>query len=824
MMQSKGSSLADASGSSKPAKNKTRGLLFGFPQLLSLSEWSAKLLRLSRAEGAETSPGLVLIQIDGLSGRQLREAIAGRKMPFLGGLLQKKYYRVYPHYPGLPSSTPSVQGELFYGVKQIVPAFEFLDRESGKLFRMYNSEAVLEIERRLALQGQGLLKDGSSFSNIYSGGARESHFCATSLGWGKIWKDINPVNFVILALTHLPSLLRMLVLTLWEIVLGVVDFGRGILKGENFKKELKFIYLRALICVLLRELVTLGAKISMARGLPVIHLNLLGYDELAHNRGPSSRSAHWSLKGIDRAVERIYRKAGRSSRRSYDVWIYSDHGQEDTVSYEATRGRSIQDAVAEVFREFDAESGAWPFDKSGEQLQRARFLGPPFFDKIFRDALPAQSGSPGDKLVVTAMGPTGNIYLPRPMTKGEMRRFAKALVDRAQIPVLMAPEGPGRVSVWTGEGEFTLPRDAGKILGEDHPFLTQVTEDLIRVCHHPDAGDFTFMGFRPGHRPVTFPVENGSHAGPGPEETDGFAVLPGDIIPARRDLEYLTPADLRAAALRFLKRSPARESGPCSGVMTPENDRAVPDTIRIMTYNVHSCVGMDGKISPERIARVIGRHEPDIVALQEMDMGRTRTGAVDQPHLIARELAMIYHFHPSVVSDEERYGNAVLSRYPMELIRAGRLPGVIKNSKVEPRAAIWTAIDVAGTKINFFNTHLGLSPQERNRQARALLGPEWVAHPDCRGPVILCGDFNALPGSRLCLNIKGVLRDAQDALYNHRPQATWFSHYPVGRIDHVFIGPGIEVVRAEVSRTDMDKIASDHLPLIIDIKIRVDQA
>lgn len=822
MMRPKGSSMADAAGPGKPAKKKTRGLLLGLPRLLSLSEWSARLLRLSRTEDAETSPGLVLIQIDGLSGRQFRKAVADKKMPFLGSLLQKKYYRVYPFYPGLPSSTPSVQGELFYGVKQIVPAFEFLDQESGKLFRMYNSEAVLEIERRLALQGQGLLDGGSSFSNIYSGGARESHFCATSLGWGKIWKDINPVNFVILALTHLLSLLRMLVLTLWEVMLGVVDFGRGILKGENFKKELKLIYLRALICVLLRELVTLGAKIGIARGLPVIHLNLLGYDELAHNRGPSSRSAHWSLKGIDRAVERIYRKAGRSSRRCYDVWIYSDHGQEDTVSYAATHKRSVQEGVAEIFKEFDAKSGAWPFDKSGEQLQRARFLGLHFMEKVFSDAPLVQGGSPGDKLVVTAMGSTGNIYLPRKMTEGEARRFAKALVDRAQIPVLMLPEEPGRVRVWTKEGEFTLPRDAGKILGENHPFLAQVTEDLIRVCHHPGAGDFTFMGFRPGHKPVTFPVENGSHAGPGPEETNGFALLPGDIISGQRDREYLTPSDLRVAALRFLKRSPPQEPEPYSGFRTPENNRVISDTIRIMTYNVHSCVGMDGKISPERIARVIGRHEPDIVALQELDMGRPRTGAVDQPHLIARELAMIYHFHPSVVCDEERYGNAVLSRYPMEMIRAGRLPGLVKNSKVEPRAAIWTAIDIAGTKINFFNTHLGLSPRERNRQARALLGPEWVAHPDCQGPAILCGDFNALPNSRLCRNIKGVLRDAQGALCNHSPQATWFSHYPFGRIDHIFIGPGIEVTRVEVSRTDLDKIASDHLPLIIDIKIKVD--
>ncbi len=820
MMQSGGSAMAERPSSKKSIVKKTKGLFLNLPRLLSLSEWSARLLRLPRVEGVQAEPGLVLIQIDGLSGLQLTEAFAHKKMPFLKGLLQKEYYRLYPHYPGLPSSTPSVQGELFYGVKQIVPAFAFLDRESGKIFRMYDSETVLEIERRLAQQGQGLLEGGSSYSNIFSGGAAESHFCATSLGWGQIWKDVNPINFVILALTHLPSVVRMFVLTLWEIMLGIVDFGLGILKGENFKKELKFIYLRALICILLRELVTLGAKIDIARGLPIIHLNFLGYDELAHNRGPSSSSAHWSLQGIDRAIEKIYRKALHSPRRSYDVWVYSDHGQEDTDSYTMKYNGSVQEAVAEIFKEFDATADFLPLDKNGEQLQRARFLGLSFIEKIFSQPNVVQDNSLEKKLVVTAIGPTGNIYLPRKMSKEELHRFARELVDKAKIPVVMLPQEGPEVRVWSEEGEFTLPQDAKKILGEGHPFFSQVTEDLIRVCHHPNAGDLTFMGFKPGVKPMTFPVENGSHAGPGPEETNGFALLPIDIIPRRRDRTYITPTDLRFAALRFLKRSKPQELKQYSEILIPEKINVVPDTIRIMTYNVHSCIGMDGKISPQRIARVIRRHQPDIVALQELDMGRKRTGEVNQPHLIAQELEMIYHFHPSVVVDEERYGNCVLSRYPMELIRAGRLPGIIKNPLVEPRGVIWAVINIAGTKINFFNTHLGLFPREGIHQTKALLGGEWVTHPVCLGPVILCGDFNALPSSQLCRNIKEVLRDSQGELDNHSPKATWLSHYPIGRIDHVFVGPEIEVTHVEVSRTDLDKIASDHLPLIVDIKIK----
>ena len=85
---------------------------------------------------------------------------------------------------------------------------------------------------------------------------------------------------------------------------------------------------------------------------------------------------------------------------------------------------------------------------------------------------------------------------------------------------------------------------------------------------------------------------------------------------------------------------------------------------------------------------------------------------------------MVYRFNPSIVIDEECYGDAVLSRFPMELIRAGRFLGIIKNSMVEPRGVIWTSINIGKAKINFFNTHLGLYPREGINQTKALLGEE----------------------------------------------------------------------------------------------------
>ncbi len=509
-----------------------------------------------------------------------------------------------------------------------------------------------------------------------------------------------------------------------------------------------------------------------------------------------------------------------SSRRNYDLWIYSDHGQEDSVSYAVKYKKNVEDAVAEVLKGLNEEFRLQRIDKNAERLRRVSFLGFSFYNKNVRTRADDDSAySPDKKLVVTAFGPKGDIYLPRKMNKDILHRFARELVDKAKIPVVMLAEEGGKARAWTEEGEFVLPHDAKNILGEGRSNLDQLTQDLISLCHHHNAGDLSFIGYRPGHRPMTFPVEHGSHGGPGIEETTGFALLPVDVVPRKREETFLTPLDLRFAVLRFLKRRPSKEPEQYTGMPVAQKRITAPGGIRVITYNVHSCVGTDGKISPERVARAIGRHEPDIVALQELDMGRKRTGQVDQTHLIAKELEMAYHFHPLVVVGQEQYGIALLSRFPMELVRAGRFPVKTKNSVIEPRGVIWAVINIAGTEINFFNTHLGIFPRERIRHMDVLLGTEWLNSPDCRGPVILCGDLNSFPFSRLYHIISKVLRDAQVELDDHRPKATFFSRYPVARIDHVFVSQEFKVTRVEVSRTDLDKIASDHLPLIVDMKI-----
>jgi endonuclease/exonuclease/phosphatase family metal-dependent hydrolase len=230
---------------------------------------------------------------------------------------------------------------------------------------------------------------------------------------------------------------------------------------------------------------------------------------------------------------------------------------------------------------------------------------------------------------------------------------------------------------------------------------------------------------------------------------------------------------------------------------------------------------MDGKISTRRIAKIIAQYDPDIVALQELDAGRSRTQEVDQAHEIARELEMEFHFHPALQIEEELYGDALLSRYPMRLVRSGELTGPPNRPRLETRGALWVEIDVGGHKVQILNTHLGVRPVEQRYQIETLLGSQWLSHPECRGPVILCGDFNANPSHKTCRRITQMLNDAQDKLDNHIPQRTWFGRFPVGRIDHIFVTKEIQVQSCLVPRTALTRIGSDHLPLIVDLLIPV---
>ncbi len=241
-------------------------------------------------------------------------------------------------------------------------------------------------------------------------------------------------------------------------------------------------------------------------------------------------------------------------------------------------------------------------------------------------------------------------------------------------------------------------------------------------------------------------------------------------------------------------------------------------TLRIMTYNVHRCIGMDRKTSTGRIAEVIATYRPDVVALQEIDCGQVRPATTDQAGEIARHLTLSLSFPSPFLIERERCGNVILSHYPIRLVKASGLRRPRRWRAPARRGVLWVEVMAGGSSIQIITTHLGLTPRERLYQAKVLTGPEWLQHPACSPPAALCGDFNAQPGSTVHHLIGGLLRNAE-LCCPPLPKKTWPSIYPVMGLDHLFVSADLVVTGVKAPSTDLTRLASDHLPLVVDLQI-----
>jgi endonuclease/exonuclease/phosphatase family metal-dependent hydrolase len=143
-----------------------------------------------------------------------------------------------------------------------------------------------------------------------------------------------------------------------------------------------------------------------------------------------------------------------------------------------------------------------------------------------------------------------------------------------------------------------------------------------------------------------------------------------------------------------------------------------------------------------------------------------------------------------------------------------------RSASFEKRSALWVAVEVDGQTIHVVNAHLSLRSGERRAQAAALIGPDWVGHPDCADPAVLLGDFNAPPYSRSYRLIANRMLDAQLSNSFGEPQPTFHTRAPVLRLDHVFVTKSIEVVDAGPVRNPLTQVASDHFPLLAELRVR----
>jgi len=234
----------------------------------------------------------------------------------------------------------------------------------------------------------------------------------------------------------------------------------------------------------------------------------------------------------------------------------------------------------------------------------------------------------------------------------------------------------------------------------------------------------------------------------------------------------------------------------------------------VVTYNVHSCIGLDGQCAPERIAEVIAQCNADVVALQEIDVGRRRSGQVNQHAVIAELVQMKSSFYAALKYEDEEYGGALLSRLPFDLVKTGALPG---GDKLEPRGALWARIEVGEARVNVLTTHLGLRPLERRAQVLELLSDRWMAHPDFSGPSLLCGDFNFAPISPLH---RRIARNWPSVRQVVRRPFSYGTFMGILALDHIFVSRDLAVETVSVPRDKLAQVASDHRPLIARLTLK----
>ena len=236
-------------------------------------------------------------------------------------------------------------------------------------------------------------------------------------------------------------------------------------------------------------------------------------------------------------------------------------------------------------------------------------------------------------------------------------------------------------------------------------------------------------------------------------------------------------------------------------------------TIRVMTYNIHHGEGMDGKLDLERIAALIRRQKADLVALQEVDRGVERTGRRDLIAELAKLTGMHYVFSKNIAYQGGEYGNAILSRF-----------SVLEESNYhylmlqpgEQRGLLRATVNIGGRRLVLLNTHIDYRKEDFERVSNVNEITKLVSkYSDL--PVILCGDFNDVPGSRTHAKVKEMFIDSWETV-GTGDGSTFSSVKPEKRIDYVFLkkGSALKPLRARVIPSD----ASDHLALLVEVEMK----
>jgi uncharacterized membrane protein YvlD (DUF360 family) len=494
--------------------------------------------RIARRSGerVETDvPGILFLEIDGLAKPVLQRAMRDGNAPTMARWLAEDTHRFIEWETDLSSQTGASQAGILLGSNEDIPAFRWVEKETGRVMACSAPKDCAEIESRHA--GNGLLRDGgASRGNLLSGEADHVILTVSRL---EAEKGRNPGYRGFFANGH--NVTRALVLFVWEVILEWVAALRAIRRDVQPRGHRGGIYplMRAAMCIVVRDLIVYGVLTDLMKGRPAVYATFSSYDEVAHHSGLERADTLEALRKLDQQFGRID-NAIRYAARPYHVVVLSDHGQTQGATFKQRNGYGFNELV-----ERSVESGSVTEIMGGDEQNamvghaatEATGIGGQAKEKR------AKNDVSDRQVVVLGSGNLGLVYLmeeKRRLTLEEIEsrhpRLIPALREHPHVGwILVRSEEHGPVALG-GEGIHYLAD--GRIEGKDPlaHFSPNAPRHLARTDGFSNVADIMAGSFYEPELETGCAFEEliSFHGGLGGPQTRAFVLAP-KVLPFPRE-------------------------------------------------------------------------------------------------------------------------------------------------------------------------------------------------------------------------------------------------------------------------------------------------
>ncbi len=492
--------------------------------------------RIARRQGGQvhtSDPGIVFLEIDGLALPVLARAMRDGVVPEMHRWRTSGTHLLAQWETDLSSQTGASQAGILLGSNENIPAFRWIEKESGKVMSCSSPADCAEIERRVAT-GDGLLtNDGASRGNLFSG---EADAVILTVSKMDAEKRANPGYRAFFANGF--NVTRVLVLFGWEVALERIAAIRQLRRNVTPRGERtrKYALLRAALCVGVRDLIVFGVLTDMMRGRPAVYATFSSYDEVAHHSGLERADTMEALRKLDQHFARINR-ARRYAPRPYKLVVLSDHGQTQGATFKQRNGYDLGQLV-----ERSIERGTVAHIAQGDENDAA--VGHAVNEATGTNAAhDEQSEELTDRHVVAlASGNLGLIYLmeeKRRLTLEEIDerhpRLIPALREHPHIGFLLVRSKDHGPVVLGPRGTHYL--DDGRVEGDDPlaPFPPNAAAHLRRTDGFDHVADIMVNSFYDHElqQGCAFEELISFHGGMGGPQTEPFLLYPAELpLPA----------------------------------------------------------------------------------------------------------------------------------------------------------------------------------------------------------------------------------------------------------------------------------------------------